>query len=94
MKYIISIMAVAIILLIVFASTQTAKVSTRDAQIIDLINNCTELNLAYENALNDDENAAMIATFRELLWEPPLETDDYFALIETFCELMREYDNE
>ena len=87
-------MAVAIILLIVFASTQTAKVSTRDAQIIDLINNCTELNLAYENALNDDENAAMIATFRELLWEPPLETDDYFALIETFCELMREYDNE
>ena len=87
-------MAVAIILLIVFASTQTAKVDARDAQIVDLINNYTELNLAYENALNDDENAAMIATFRELLWEPRLETDDYFALIETFCELMREYDNE
>jgi len=84
-------MLLLIIWLGVIVIVQSVKIDARDAQIVDLINNCTELNQAYENAVNADDNAALISLFRELL-RGMNDKDGSFALIESFRELLREYD--
>ena len=74
MKYKSFIAGLVIILLIILSLMLVSKVSDRDRQISNLndeieiqIMDYNGLMIAYEDAINADDNAACIATMREVL---------------------------
>jgi len=67
MKYKSFMLIVVIVLLIVFSLIQTTRIGSLNKEIATNATDYNGLMIAYEDAINADDNAACIATMREVL---------------------------